>query len=82
MSEQNIYKDHYELQRAYEGVNQSLHNIYAILHPFVAPHGVQLSLQEVVDLVAQKLSGGTDVHASEPQPEKFEATCAEDKPAE
>lgn len=56
MSEQNIYKDHYELQAAFANAQQSLQNIHAALAPFVAPAGVQVSLQEVIDLVVNKLS--------------------------
>lgn len=56
MSEHNIYKDHYELQAAFANQQQSLQNIYGSLVPFVAPHGVQITLQEVIDLVVQKLS--------------------------
>lgn len=56
MSEQNIYKDHYELQAAFANSQQSLQNIHAALTPFVAPAGVQVNLQEVIDLVVNKLS--------------------------
>lgn len=56
MSEQNIYKDHYELQAAFANAQQSLQNIHAVLAPFVAPAGVNVSLQEVIDLVVQKLT--------------------------
>lgn len=56
MSEQNIYKDHYDLQAAFANQQQSLQNIYGALVPFVAPHGVQITLQEVIDLVVQKLA--------------------------
>lgn len=59
MSEQNIYKDHYELQAAFANAQMSLQNIYGALIPFVAPQGVQLSLQEVIDLVTQILSQKT-----------------------
>ncbi len=56
MSEQNIYKEHYELQQYAGKLEQSLNNIYGTLRPFVSPEGVQLSLQEVVDLAVQQLS--------------------------
>lgn len=56
MSEQNIYKEHYELQQAHATAQASLQNIYGILFPLVSPEGVQLSLQEVIDLTVEKLS--------------------------
>lgn len=65
MSEQNIYKEHYDLQQAYNGTLQSLQNIYSALYPHVAPEGVQLTLQEVLDLTLQKLvkvNGADPVH--------------------
>ncbi len=51
----NIYKDHYELNQAFNQAQQSFQNIYATLHPLVAPEGVQLTMQELIDLVAEKL---------------------------
>lgn len=56
MSDTQIYKDHYELQQAHNMAQLSLQNIYNALFPHVSPEGVQLSLQEVVELTVQKLS--------------------------
>ncbi len=70
MSEQNIYKDHYELQAAFANAQMSLQNIYGALIPFVAPQGVQLTLQEVIDLV-------TDILAQKTQTESDSAVAAE-----
>lgn len=55
MSENNIYKEHYELQVAHNATMVSIQNIYNALFPLVSPEGVQLSLQEVIDLTVQKL---------------------------
>lgn len=83
MSEQNIYKEHYDLQHAFAQSQATIQNIYQALAPTVAPHGVQLSLQEVIDLVVEKLGRfQTDVHASEPHPAAHDAFGAEpEKPA-
>ena len=65
MSESNIYKEHYELQNAHIQLSQSIQNIYMSLHPLVAPEGVQLSLQEVLDLVVHQLSKVSGENAEE-----------------
>lgn len=59
MSESNIYKEHYDLQQAHTNLAQSLQNVYAILYPLVAPQGVQLTLQEVLELTVERLSRET-----------------------
>lgn len=75
----NIYKDHYELNQAFNQAQQSFQNIYATLHPLVAPEGVQLTMQELIDLVAEKLgrfqgeSAEKPVAEAEPQTEEAAA---------
>lgn len=56
MSEQQIFKDHYELQQEHKILKTSLQNIFNALFPHVSPEGVQLSLQEVIDLTVQRLA--------------------------
>lgn len=79
MSEQQtptIYKDHYELQQHASILQQSLNNIHAALVGFVAPHGVQLSLQEVIDLTIQKLQGQSEQILSQDEQVASEAHAA------
>lgn len=56
MSEQNIYKELYDLQQIAANQHQSLQNVYSALYPLVSPQGVQLTLQEVIELVVHALS--------------------------
>lgn len=56
MSEQNVYKELYEVNQLAAQQQASLQNIYQALFPLVSPQGVQLTLQEVIDLTVQALS--------------------------
>lgn len=74
MSEQNIYQEHYELTKSHATLQQSLQNIYNALFPHVAVEGVQLSLQEIIDLTVQKLTkvSGEVAHVAEEAVEAVE----------
>lgn len=56
MSEQNVYKELYEVNQLAAQQQASLQNIYQALFPLVSPEGVQLTLQEVIDLTVHALS--------------------------
>lgn len=72
-----IYQEHYELQKTAQQHFESLQNIYGTLFPLVSPEGVQLTLQEVLELVVQRLAPPQVQDTPEPQPELVEGNEAE-----